>query len=107
MKLPPETNKSLRVSIEDRSQPKAETRKSITVNEVPDIRTMTDGQMVINSGNGYVRTRSNVNRMLMVDVDSMSTVEYYDGEGIDESTTDIANKLNEVIEALKLLGAIK
>ena len=43
----------------------------------------------------------------MVDVDSMSTVEYYDGDSIDESTTDIANKLNEVIEALKLLGAIK
>jgi len=43
----------------------------------------------------------------MVDVESMSTVEYYDGGGTNPAMEDLANKLNEVIEALKLIGAIE
>ena len=91
MKLPQSTKKDLRVSIEERSQPKIETQTDISTTSAPNIKTLDDGQMVVNSGSGYVRSRNNLNRMLMVDVESISTVEYYDGDSIDESITDLAN----------------
>ena len=107
MKLPQSTKKDLRVSIEERSQPKIETQTDISTTSAPNIKTLDDGQMVVNSGSGYVRSRNNLNRMLMVDVESMSTVEYYDGGGTNSAMEDLANKQNEVIEALKLIGAIE
>tara|TARA_R100000306_G_C4328500_1_gene118975 strand:+ start:242 stop:565 length:324 start_codon:yes stop_codon:yes gene_type:complete len=107
MKLPKDTTKGLRSSIEERSQPKVDTRTDVTTTNFPDIKTLNDGQMIVNSGSGYVRSRNNLNRMLMVDVESMSTVEYYDGGGTNPAMEDLANKLNEVIEALKLIGAIE
>lgn len=101
MKLPKDTPKDLRLSLEERSHPKADTRTDITTSNIPEIKTIDDGQMVINTGTGYVRSRNKLNRMLMVDVDNVTSIDTSTG------TTDIDNKLNEIINALKSIGAIK
>jgi len=101
MKLPKETNKALRSTIEERNQPKVETRTDVTVSKAPDIKTLNDGQMVVNSGSGYVRSRTKMNRMLMVDVDNVTSIAASTGG------TTIDDKINEIINALKSIGAIE
>ena len=104
MKLPKETSKALRTSLEDRSQPKAETRTEISTSKAPDIKTLDDGQMVVNSGSGYIRSRTKMNRMLMVDTASVTKVT---DATTTATTSELASKLNEIITALKTIGAIE
>lgn len=104
MKLPKDTKKDLRVSIEERSQPKIETQPTITPTSAPNIKTLKDGEMVMNKGTGYVRSRSNLNRMLMVDTANVTKVS---DATTSASTTELASKLNEIITALKAIGAIE
>ena len=104
MKLPQKTDKDLRASLEDRAQPKVETRTDVTVSKAPDIKTLGDGQMVVNSGSGYIRSRTKMNRMLMVDTASVTKVT---DATTTATTSELSSKLNEIITALNTIGAIE